>query len=238
MPGAVGRTSAAPSARSWNLAECRRRAVVELAAALDPDPGHGAQVARLATTMFDGARRIHGLGSVERELLEGAALLHDVGASVSRAKHHHHSRYLILNAALVGFDREEARWIATIARFHTGRTPKLSHDELADFELRDRRRILQLAALLRVADALDHSHEGRVVGVRVNEESGALLLDVAVRDEDPGPELWAAERKSGLWRKCFGSPLRFRVRRLGVAPGRRVSLRPQAFALFDFSRSS
>ena len=218
------RTLARPSTPSWSLAESRRRAVVELAAALDPDPAHGAHVARLAMAIFDGARRLHGLGSLDRELLESAALLHDVGASVNRSKHHRHSRYLILHAALPGFDREEARWIATIARFHTGRIPKLSHDDLEDFEPRDRRRILRLAAMLRVADALDHSHRGRVVSLRVLDGSDGVLLDVATRDEDPGLELWAAEHKAGLWQSCFGSALRFRSRRISVASGSRSSI--------------
>jgi exopolyphosphatase / guanosine-5'-triphosphate,3'-diphosphate pyrophosphatase len=221
--GAFRRTVDGRSVSLWSLAEFRRRAVVELAAALDPDPDHGAQVARLAMAMFEGTQRIHGLGTLDRELLESAALLHDVGASVSRSKHHRHTQYLILHAALPGFDREEAKWIATIARFHTGRTPKLSHDELAGFEPRDRRRILQLVAMLRVADALDHSHRGRVVGLRVIDGTDGVTLDVAARDEDPGLELWAAERKAELWRRCFGSTLRFRTRRFSVASGRRSS---------------
>ena len=87
----------------WNLEELRRRAVIGLAAALDPDPAHGAHVARLARAIFDGMKPVHGLGSLGRELLESAALLHDVGASINRSKHHHHSRYLILHAALAGF---------------------------------------------------------------------------------------------------------------------------------------
>jgi exopolyphosphatase / guanosine-5'-triphosphate,3'-diphosphate pyrophosphatase len=227
-PGAARRAVAGPSAPSWSLAESRRRAVVDLAAALDPDPAHGAHVAHLAMAIFDGARRLHSSGSLDRELLQSAALLHDVGASVNRSKHHRHSRYLILHAALPGFDREEAKWIATIARFHSGRIPKLSHDDLADFELRDRRRILRLAAMLRVADALDHSHRGRVVGVRVLDGSDGALLDVAIRDEDPGLELWAAEQKAGLWQRCFGSALRFRTRRLSVASGARSSTDEEA----------
>jgi exopolyphosphatase/guanosine-5'-triphosphate,3'-diphosphate pyrophosphatase len=204
----------------WTLEEFRRRAVVALAAALDPDPTHGAHVARLAVAIFDGAKSLHALGSLDRQLLESAALLHDVGASVSRSKHHHHSRYLILHAALAGFDREEAKWIATIARFHTGRAPKLSHTELAEFESRDRRRILQMTAMLRVADALDHSHRGRMVAARFMEAPQGPTLEVVSRDEDPALELWAAEQKAALWRRCFGSTLRFQVRRFGLAGSR------------------
>jgi exopolyphosphatase/guanosine-5'-triphosphate,3'-diphosphate pyrophosphatase len=207
-------------ASRWTLEELRRRAVVGLAAALDPDPTHGAHVARLAVAIFDGTKPLHALGSLDRVFLESASLLHDVGASVSRSKHHHHSRYLILHAALAGFDREEAKWIATIARFHTGRAPKLSHTELAEFEPRDRRRILQMSAMLRIADALDHSHRGRIVAVRYVQGPQGPTLEVASRDEDPALELWAAKQKATLWRRCFGSTLRFQVRRFGLAAGR------------------
>ena len=207
----------------WNLEELRRRAVIGLAAALDPDPAHGAHVARLARAIFDGMKPVHGLGSLGRELLESAALLHDVGASINRSKHHHHSRYLILHAALAGFDREEAKWIATMARFHTGRPPKLSHPELAEFVPRDRRRILQLTAILRIADALDHSHRGRIVAVRVVDAPQGPILEIASRDEDPTLELWAAEQKAALWGRCFGATLRFQVRRFSLAGARHSS---------------
>src|SRR5262249_6868803 len=98
----------------------RRRCVDAFARRFGYDEAHARQVARLALQLFDATRRLHRLGSRERDLLEFAALLHDVGRSVSPSKHHKHSSYLIRNGALEAFAPEEVSVIAAIARFHRG----------------------------------------------------------------------------------------------------------------------
>ena len=180
---------------------------------LDPDVTHGRRVARLAVLLFDRSRKIHGLGSIERELLEYAAVLHDVGTSVNPFKHNHHSRYLILNSSLPGFDREQVRWIAAIARFHRGTLPKPTHPDLADFGADAIRRIICLAAILRIADALDRSRQGTVRGLRLARHGGGVVLQLEIGGRDPALELWAARRKADLWERCFGMKLRLRIRR-------------------------
>ena len=188
--------------------------MLELAALLDPEPAHGQQVARLAACLFDCARRIHGLGAVERELLECAALLHDVGASVNHSKHHHHSRYLILNSSLPGFDREEVRWIATIARFHRGTAPKPGHPDFAGFDAEAIRRIVSLAAILRVADGLDRGHHAVVRSLRLARHGGRVALELDVAGRDSALELWAARHKADLWERCLGIELDLRTRKI------------------------
>jgi exopolyphosphatase/guanosine-5'-triphosphate,3'-diphosphate pyrophosphatase len=170
-------------------------------------------VARLALDLFDSAKRIHGLGTGERELLECAALLHDVGASVNRSKHHRHSQYLILHSPLPGFEREEVRWIATIARFHRGAPPKLTHEDLEDFDPEVRRRIIRLAAILRVADGLDHSHQAIVRRLRLARLNGRDVIEIDAAGREPLLELWAARRRADLWERCFGVELGLRVQR-------------------------
>jgi exopolyphosphatase / guanosine-5'-triphosphate,3'-diphosphate pyrophosphatase len=196
--------------------------VLDLVELLDPEPAHGRHVARLALAIFDAARKLHRLGSIERELLEYAALLHDVGKSVSPYKHHRHSRYLILNSAIPGFDREEVRWIAAIARFHRGAPPRGGHPDLADFDSDAIRRITGLAAILRVADGLDHSHQAVVRGPRLARHAGRVVPQLEVGDRDPAFELWAARRKADLWERCFETELVLRIRR---ASGQKRAIR-------------
>ena len=191
----------------------RRRSVLQLAERLRSDDAHGRHVAELALKLFDSIRAIHGLGRRERELLEFAALLHDVGLYVNHSKHHRHSQYLITHGELRGFEPEEIAVIASVARFHKGAPPKPSHEELAALPLEARRLIIQLTAILRVADSFDRSHHGVVRDVHVMRRNGRLKIRLDTAGRDAALELWGAERKSDLWEKCFDVDLEFEIER-------------------------
>jgi exopolyphosphatase/guanosine-5'-triphosphate,3'-diphosphate pyrophosphatase len=193
--------------------DIRRRSVLEMARRFQADEPHARQVAELAMRLFDATRAIHQLGRHERELLEFAALLHDVGLYVSHARHHHHSQYLISHGELLrGFTPEEIGIIAALARFHKGAPPKGLAAELGGLSSSASGLVTAMAAILRVADALDRSHHGVIRNIRVVRQNGKkmlLRLDTAGRDVEL--ELWAARRKSELMEKCFNRELDFRV---------------------------
>ena len=112
--------------------DVRRRSVVELGERCGYWSEHAQQVARLALSIFDQTRSVHGLGDREREWLEYAALLHDVGVHISYDRHHRHSYYLIKNGDLRGFEPQEIEVIALVARYHRQATPKKSHEGYGD----------------------------------------------------------------------------------------------------------
>ncbi len=194
------------------LPDIRRRSVLEMARRFEADGEHGPRVAGLALRLFDATRTIHGYGRSEREMLEFAALLHDVGLHVSHRRHHYHSQYLIgYSEILRGFTPEEIQGIAALARFHKGALPKLSSPELGELSSSARERVIGLAAILRVADALDRSHHGIVRAIRVSRAGARVVVALDAEGRDAELELWAAERKSDLWEKFFGHPLEFRL---------------------------
>jgi len=139
-------------AQAERYPDVRRRSVVELAERCNYWPEHATQVGRIAVALFDQTRGIHGLTDRERDWVEYAALLHDIGVHISYERHHKHSYYLIKNGDLRGFDPEEIEAIALIARYHRQATPKKHHDGFGSFGRRHRRAIRTLAAILRLAD--------------------------------------------------------------------------------------
>lgn len=193
------------------IPDLRRRSVLNLADRLRSDDAHGRHVAELALKLFDATRGTHGLGRRERELLEFAALLHDVGLYVNHSKHHRHSHYLIMHGELRGFTPEEIVVIAAIARFHKGAPPRTSHEELAELSPEARRLVIQLTAMLRVADGFDRSHHGIVRDLAVVRRNGVLRIRLDTAGRDAALELWGAERKSDLLEKCFGVDLQFEI---------------------------
>src|SRR5690606_5736637 len=124
---------------------------VELAERCNYHAEHAQQVGRLALAIFDQTRAIHALTDREREWLEYAAMLHDIGAHISFARHHRHSYYLIKNGDLRGFQPDEIDVIALVARYHRRGTPKKAHGEYAQLSARLRRTVRALASILRVA---------------------------------------------------------------------------------------
>src|SRR5438093_6086194 len=135
--------------------DVRRRSVFELAERCNYWPEHSQHVARLAVALFDQTRAIHGLTDREREWLEYAAILHDIGVHISYEGHNKHSYYLVQNGDLRGFEPDEIQAIALIARYHRQATPKRKHDGYRDLRRRIRRRVRTLAAILRLAESPD-----------------------------------------------------------------------------------
>ncbi len=180
-------------ARVDRYPDVRRRSTVELAERCNWEAEHSKRVTNLALSMFDQTMTIHELGAKEREWLEYASLLHDLGNHISYERHHRHSYYLIKNGDLRGFEPEEIEVMALLARYHRRGTPNRSHQGYVDLPRRLRRVVRILSTFLRLAETLDRSRNGVVRRVEIHERAGTLRLDVfAVGDSEL--EVWAANR--------------------------------------------
>ncbi|MCU1383857.1 MAG: Ppx/GppA phosphatase [Acidobacteria bacterium] len=190
--------------------DVRRRSVFELAERCNYWPEHSQHVARLAVGLFDQTRAIHGLTDREREWLEYAGILHDVGVHISYEGHHKHSYYLVKNGDLRGFEPDEIEVIALAARYHRQATPKRSHDGFADLGRRTRGTVRALAAILRLAESLDRSHAQTITGLELHDRGDDDLLQLRTSG-DAELELWAAARHAAAFERLTGKPLRIEV---------------------------
>ena len=168
------------------------------------DEAHSVHVARLAGQLFDQLASLHGLGGRDRRLLLAAAVLHDIGDFVSLKGHHKHSLYLISRSELSGFSPREMFLVANIARYHRKSAPSLGHPEFALLSSADRERVRRLAAILRIADALDKEHREKIQRVEVRHREGRIEI-VAGRNGDLVLERWALEKKGDIFRRIFGA---------------------------------
>jgi exopolyphosphatase / guanosine-5'-triphosphate,3'-diphosphate pyrophosphatase len=173
--------------------DVRRRSVIELAERCGYWVEHAQQVARLALSIFDQTRSIHGLTDREREWLEFAALLHDVGVHISYDRHHRHSYYLIKNGDLRGFEPREIEVIALVARYHRQAVPKKSHEGYGDLPGTLRAVVRVLSAIVRLAEGLDRSHAQALAGIDLFPRDGDYLARLRASG-DAELELWAAHR--------------------------------------------
>ena len=190
--------------------DLRRRTVMELARRCQFREDHGTHVARLALSIFDQTRRLHRLAAGDAELLEYAALLHDIGFYISPHRHHRHSAYLIGSHAMTGFTRAEVKIMALVARHHRKVEPRRGRGAMKSLSKADTRRVRYLAAILRIADALDRTHVRLVRAVRCSISPRTVEVRVDA-DGDPELELWAARRKGDLFEEVSERKLRFAV---------------------------
>ncbi len=187
-----------------HLSDIRRSSVLHLAEICHDDRRHADNVARLALELFDQSTALHRLGNRERELLEAAAFLHDIGYHISHTQHHRHSYYIIRNAELLGFTDREIEIIANTARYHRKSHPKMEHAEYARMTLQDRDIVLRLASLLRLADGLDRSHQAAVLSVQLEIDAREARLLISPEPAiDCTLEHWGAERRKALFEDVF-----------------------------------
>jgi exopolyphosphatase/guanosine-5'-triphosphate,3'-diphosphate pyrophosphatase len=172
------------------------------------DERHGVHVAQLATSLFEQLSGLHGLGPNDHLVLRAAAVLHDVGLFISYKRHHKHSLYILLQSDLPGLSEVDMRVVANVARYHRKRGPKPHHVDYMSLPPADRMRVNQLAGILRLADALDRQHLGKVSDLTASVRGLELVLE-PVGEGDLLLERWAVTHKQSVFEETFG--LRVRV---------------------------
>jgi exopolyphosphatase/guanosine-5'-triphosphate,3'-diphosphate pyrophosphatase len=195
-----------------DFADPKLRSVHALGHRFGYEKSHAQHVARLAETIFDSLAPIYELTRHQRTLLSAAALLHDIGYHIAHESHHKHTLYLIQNSELTGFSEGERAVIANIARYHRGSLPKERHPDFAALNPADRDSVVHLSAILRLADALDRSHEARVSSVECSVNDGVLTLTLHT-DTNCDKEVFEAHRKTELFEDAFNLRVETNVQR-------------------------
>jgi exopolyphosphatase/guanosine-5'-triphosphate,3'-diphosphate pyrophosphatase len=191
-------------------ADSLRSAVTALAQTCMGDMTHTQQVTMLALQLFDGLGDLHRLGSAERDLLEYAALLHDIGWVRGWRGHHKSSLEMIVDNLLLPLDGKTRLIVGSIARYHRKALPSKKHDHYAALEETEQLLVCKLAGLLRVADGLDRTHENRVRGVRCLIDQDEVLLRCSVNGPAPEEEKAAVE-KADLFTQIYRKKVTIRM---------------------------
>ena len=164
---------------------------------------HARQVTRLSLHLFDELTELHNLDAQDRLLLHCAALLHECGGFISPVAHHKHSLYLIMYSDIFGLSKSDILLIGIIARYHRNSPPKQSHPHYAELDTPQQMRVSKLASILRIADALDRTHSGRIkeIGIRISKKRLHLYLEGII---DATVERIAMRNKGNLFQDIFG----------------------------------
>lgn len=170
----------------------------------DYELGHAVYVCKLALKLYDLLVPALDWPEEGRNLLYCGAMLHDVGNYVNEKRHDRHSYYLILNESLLNGWPE--KWRVSTALL-AGSHRKKIHPGLDYLEEPEQEVLRHLAALLRVADALDYFHgkNMEVLGAEVSAEQ----IIIRVSGPEFGNLMNRLNSKSQLLRKCSGRAVVF-----------------------------
>jgi exopolyphosphatase/guanosine-5'-triphosphate,3'-diphosphate pyrophosphatase len=152
------------------------------AATLDAYPAHTRAVARFSLKLYDAAGGFNppvvlDAGSpTPRDLLQVAAIAHEVGRSHGAKAHHKSGRRLIERLEVPpGWTAQDLRIAALVARYHRGALPRRQRSYVALGAI-ERRIVDFLAGILRLANSLDRPRHSAIRKISVAQRDGVVEI--------------------------------------------------------------
>lgn len=175
---------------------------------------HVQMVAHIALTIFDSMKKIHGLGARERLLLECAVYLHDCGKYVSLINAAESNYQIIMATEIIGISHTEREMIAQTVRFNT--LPMESFDYISkrtDLGLPEYLIVTKLAAILKLANAMDRSHLQKIQQIRAGVRQEQLVINL-VTNRDYTLEQGLLTEKEDFFEDVYGIRPLLKVKRM------------------------
>lgn len=167
------------------------------------DRKHAQQVERLSLIIFDKIAKSYGMGENERLLLRAACILHDIGKYICMRSHSIYSYQLIMSTDIIGLSNNDKRIVALASYYHANRlfdktkpnAPLVPENMIAV--------VAKLAAIVRLADALDRSYMQKIHSCTVTVRDNKLKLQ-AVSKDDLALEIWTFTDKAAFFEEVYG----------------------------------
>ena len=167
------------------------------------DKHHVQQVERLAVTIFEAIAKYYSMGEYERLLLRATCILHDIGKYICMRSHSLYSYQLICSTDMLGFSDRDKQIVALASYYHANRlfdqskpmAPQVPKDMVAV--------VAKLAAIVRLADALDRSYLQKIRSCSVTLKDNKLKIQ-AVSKTDLALEMWTFEDKAAFFEEVYG----------------------------------
>ncbi len=179
------------------------RSAINLGRKMGFDEGHARHVATLSRKLFSDLAEEHQLDQRMELLLYLAALLHEIGSFINARSHHKHAMYIIRNSELFGLSVRDVLLVALIVRYHRRSSPQPDHEGYATLDRNDRVAVAKLAAILRLAIALDESRSQRISNIRSKREGDRLII-ATHGIEDVSLEQLTVRQSGELFEEVFG----------------------------------
>lgn len=203
---AIMRQLLVPKSKGEYDEQVRQNAIscaMTLAAHFNGDENHIHAVREYACAIFDRMKKIHGLSSKRRLLLELACILHEAGYYVN-SKHHLRATFdLLRNTGLYGITEEEVLLVAHIASFTDFFSPGASGLPYPGLSEKNKLVVSKLVAIFQLANALDKSSKQKLQSIRIRLSENTLNI-TGVSDQNVTLERWAFRECAPFFEEVFG----------------------------------
>lgn len=138
----------------------------------------GETLEKIAMTIFDSMKKVHGLGRREGLLLRIATLLHDCGKYISLVNLGECSYNIIMSTEIIGLSHKEREIVANVVKYNH---MDFNYGEVTGSGTIDRDAYLTIAkltAILKIANGLDRSHKQKFKDVRAVLKERELIITV------------------------------------------------------------
>lgn len=187
------------------LIQIMKLTVEEMLNKYSTNSSHAVEVQRIAMLLFEEAsKKIFEMSSREKEYLKAASLLHDIGYSIEAKGHNKHSMHLIIDYGIDGFNSDEVKIIACIARYHRGSLPdKTEHEFYNSLEKRERKIVKRLGGILKLADGLDKEHRKIINNIKIDFNFETRIAKIILQTNSQDIDISTAIRKRDLFEIGF-----------------------------------
>lgn len=167
------------------------------------DKKHAQQVERLSLIIFDKIATSYGMGERERLLLRAACILHDIGKYICMRSHSIYTYQLIMSTDIIGLSETDKQIVALASYYHANRLFDKTNTRAPQVPRELVPVVAKLAAIVRLADALDRSYGQKIHSCSVVLKGNSLRL-LAASKEDLALEMWTFADKSSFFEEVFG----------------------------------
>ncbi len=183
-----------------------RSSVSALASQFPEGLAHSRKVTDLALTIFDDLTSLHQMGDHDRFLLECTALLHDIGWKSGHKGHAKRSAEMILSDEHLPLDLHDRAIIGLVAQAHRNNVRFESQGFFSLLTSKERDSVMMLASFLRIADGLDHLHNGSVDSIHCSTGPDSVIMEISATG-DIRLELQRAVMRGDLFIRVFNRQL-------------------------------
>ncbi len=134
---------------------------------------------KIALTIYDSMRKVHGLSKRERLLLQIATLLHDCGKYISLVNLGECSYNIIMSTEIIGLSHLEREIVANVVKYN--HIDFDYYDVISQNSSIDKEAYLTIAkltAILKITNGLDRSHKQKFKDVKTTLKEEQLIITV------------------------------------------------------------
>ncbi len=166
--------------------DARERSVIAFTKRFHADPEQADRVADTVSNILGQCAAEWDLKApMAKRLLGWAARLHEIGLDIAHDGFNKHGAYIVANADMPGFPRNEQRILAFMIRNQRG---SLDLDYCSEMSIGSQQKALRLTVILRLAVLLNRSRSTQelpVVGLEVSENNVNLHLPASWLEKNP-----------------------------------------------------